>query len=135
MARPRTVNALKRVTVRLPATLVTRLEQEACTSERTVSDVVRAHLSADPQLQLDRAPARRRRPAAASGADPALLRQLASIGGNVNQIARTLNSHVASGQPIDVVRSLATLTLVEQHLYALAIAESSRYRQAEQGAV
>jgi len=45
--------------------------------------------------------------------DPALLRQLAGIGNNLNQIARVVNT---KGQPIDRVQIVAGLAAVERQL-------------------
>ncbi|MDP5132009.1 MAG: MobC family plasmid mobilization relaxosome protein [Paraglaciecola sp.] len=49
--------------------------------------------------------------------DPDLLRQLAAIGNNVNQLAKQVNSgQLGTGQ---VVQILASLDAIEQQLYAL----------------
>ena len=49
--------------------------------------------------------------------NPALLRQLASIGGNVNQIARDLNSRARAEATVDVEAKFAELRRIEQHLH------------------
>lgn len=48
--------------------------------------------------------------------DPALLRQLAAIGNNVNQIARWANAHPA---PIDAVSVLSALSALTRELEAV----------------
>ena len=48
--------------------------------------------------------------------DPALLRQLAGIGNNINQIARVVNR---DGDPIDRAQVLAQLAGIERELVAL----------------
>jgi len=53
--------------------------------------------------------------------DPVLLRQLAGIGNNLNQIARVVNT---KGQPIDRVQIVAGLAAVERQLQVLRQAYS-----------
>lgn len=48
--------------------------------------------------------------------DPALLRQLAGLGNNLNQIARKVN---AKGEPLDRVQILAALSAVEREIAEL----------------
>ena len=49
--------------------------------------------------------------------DPALLRQLAGLGNNLNQIARCLNERM----PIDTVEIVTVLTAIERELCRLRI--------------
>lgn len=53
--------------------------------------------------------------------DPALLRQLAGIGNNLNQIARSVNSKYS---PIESVEVIARLTAIERALNAIREGES-----------
>ena len=49
--------------------------------------------------------------------DPALLRQIAAIGNNVNQIARVVNT--AKHDPIAVINAIAQLSSIESTLNAI----------------
>lgn len=63
---------------------------------------------------------RKRRPV--PKADPALLRQLAAIGSNVNQIARWCNSQ----QPIDAVEVSAALIALNREIEGLRVANQDQ---------
>lgn len=52
-------------------------------------------------------------------ADPELLRQLAKIGGNMNQIAKAVNIKQASGEKINSLRVLAELATIREKLQHL----------------
>ena len=58
-----------------------------------------------------------RKPRTALAVDPALLRQLASIGNNINQIARRVNS--GEWMALDRLHVVAALTAIERGLIAL----------------
>ena len=58
-----------------------------------------------------------RKPRTALAVDPALLRQLASIGNNINQIARRVNS--GEWAALDRLHVVAALTAIERGLIAL----------------
>lgn len=117
---------MQRLTVRLPKSQVDKLSQAARNLERTISDVVRAHLSADPMLQLERVPGARKRPPSVIPADPALIRQLASIGSNINQLARAVNALLLAERPSAAIVHLAQLRSIEQHLADLKQLELQR---------
>ena len=57
--------------------------------------------------------------------DPALLRQLAGIGNNINQIARAI--HLSQWKDIDQVKALAHLVSIKQEISRLRI-EATRDR-------
>jgi len=119
MARRPSTDPLIPVPVRLPASLAAHLRALADAGGCTVSDALRAHLSLDAAKPLGKPRPRRREPkrlGAVSGADPALMRALASIGNNLNQIARATNGAALAGTPIDVVRILASLKAIEQEI-------------------
>ena len=61
--------------------------------------------------------ARSRKPRTVPAVDPALLRQLASIGNNLNQIARRVNS--GEWAALDRLHVVAALTAIERGLIAL----------------
>lgn len=48
--------------------------------------------------------------------DPALLRQLAGIGNNLNQIARVINQKAKTDTPLDRIAVIAALASIEQEL-------------------
>lgn len=52
--------------------------------------------------------------------DPALLRQLAGIGNNLNQIARTINQQARANTAIDRISIIAALSGIELELQRLA---------------
>lgn len=52
--------------------------------------------------------------------DPALLRQLAGIGNNLNQIARTMNQQARANTAIDRISIIAALSGIELELKRLA---------------
>lgn len=62
-----------------------------------------------------------------SGVDPALMRQLAGIGSNLNQIARAVNRQALQSQTIQVIEVLAVLLVIERQISALCNATSSRF--------
>lgn len=127
--RPRKTNALESLAIRLPPALVRQLEAEAAAVGGTVSDALRTRLAAEPVRELQRPRPRQREDkplAPVSGADAVLLRQLASIGGLANQLARRVNSKCAAGTTFDVLETLATLQQIQRHLHELARAEAAR---------
>lgn len=67
---------------------------------------------------LDASPVKR---SSALPVDPALLRQLAGLGNNINQIARGINSHL----PVDALQIMTVLTAIERELCRLRIEGSS----------
>ena len=62
--------------------------------------------------------AKRRRPV--PKADPALLRELGRIGGNLNQVARWLNTTSVACKDVDALVVAARLVAIERSLSALA---------------
>lgn len=118
MGRPTTENPLLPVTVRLPKSMCEQLRAEAETKSASLSDIVRSHIEAQevkplgnprPQKRLKRLPP-------PSGADPQLLRQLAAIGNNLNQIAMVVNRGDAGFTKTEL---LLALCHVEQALSSL----------------
>ena len=107
MSRPTADDPLVPVPVRLPASLKARLKAEAAADGRTsISDVLRSYISLEAVKPLGTSAPRRRIPkllSSVSGHDPALLREIASLGGNLNQIARRINGQALAGDPIDAL--------------------------------
>lgn len=86
-----------------------------------MSDVLRAHLTAEEAKPLGKqTPRKRGRLARVSGADPALLRQLSGMASNLNQIARAANISNKTAQPLDMIALLTTLKSIEQGLEKLS---------------
>lgn len=110
-----------RVTLRLPADTANQWRQQAKTADLTISDWVRRRV--DGGRAVPAAKPRRQRRLRTLTADPELLRQLAAIGSNVNQIARVLNS--VGLTPGDHAQLLAELAAIQRELHRLA--ELPRY--------
>jgi hypothetical protein len=109
--------------VRLPKSTVDRLKAQALERDCSVSDVLRAHLTLDAAKPLGKPRPRRREPkelGPVSAADPLLLRQLASLGNNMNQLARAVNAGALAGKPADAVQILIVLRAIEQQLSTIA---------------
>lgn len=53
-------------------------------------------------------------------ADPELLRQLAQLGNNLNQIARKVNRYALQANHIDVIKLFTVMLAIEQHLGQLS---------------
>jgi len=121
MARPNTEDPLIPLPVRLPASTVARMREQAAAGGCSLSDVLRSHLTLAEAKPLGKPRPRRREPklGAISGADPVLLRSLAGIGNNLNQIARAVNAGAVSGTPIESVQILAVLMAMERRILAL----------------
>lgn len=90
--------ATARITVRLPEPMAAEWRLAAGAAGATVSDWVRARVGAAGQVEalvVGRRPPRQREGlgrAVAPAVDPAVVMQLARIGNNLNQIARSLNA-------------------------------------------
>ncbi len=122
MARPSAADPLVLLPCRIPASVVERLQLEADANGSTLSDALRSHLTLDAAKPLGK-PRPRKRDLGSRGvskADPALLRQLAAIGNNCNQIARQINSTAISGQQVDLISALNELRKIQNHLRFLA---------------
>ena len=95
-----------------PATLA-KWRKGASDEGLTLSDWLRAKVDADQQTHI--APARSRRERDPRHlADPALMRQLAALGSNLNQIARAVNECRLVGSPVHLVELLALLRSIEE---------------------
>jgi len=95
------------------------IAREADELGRTKSYVLRARLDLPNSPPLDKPPPRRRvQPTlgSVSRADPELVRQIAAVGSNLNQLARAVNSKAIAGIPAESVMVLARLLSVERQL-------------------
>ncbi len=105
-----------KISARLPASLASSLLAEADNLNLTLSDVLRLKLSdADRSIIVTERKVQKVR-REYTQADPDLLRQIAIIGNNLNQIARTLNKAKLTGTPVDLIKNIAVLTAIEQEL-------------------
>lgn len=106
--------------VRIPESLSIRIRREAAESGRSLGDHVRARMSYDEAKPLGkRSPRKREKLAEVSAADPALLRQLGSIGNNINQLARAVNSDLLGGTPVQNAQVMMILRAIELKLNRL----------------
>ena len=107
---------IAKISARLPASLASSLLAEADNLNLTLSDVLRLKLSdADRSIVVTERKVQKVR-REYTPADPDLLRQIAIIGNNLNQIARTLNKAKLTGTPVDLIQNLSVLTAIEQEL-------------------
>ena len=105
-----------KISARLPAALASSLLAEAEDLNLTLSEVLRLKLSdADRSIVVTERKVQKVR-REYTPADPDLLRQIAIIGNNLNQIARTLNKAKLTGTPVDLIQNLSVLTVIEQEL-------------------
>ena len=105
-----------KISARLPASLASSLAAEAADLHLSLSDVLRLKLSdADRSIVVTERKVQKVRREYTS-VDPDLLRQIAIIGNNLNQIARTLNKAKLTGTPVDLIQNLSVLTAIEQEL-------------------
>jgi hypothetical protein len=95
---------------RLPEPVVDEIKKEAEAEGVTVSDVLRARV-ADEQVKPLNQPRRRRRETLEAGpkTDPALIRELARIGNNLNQLARHANQHKSAVEAVEICSILYSI--------------------------
>lgn len=119
MPRPPADDPLIPLPVRLPESTVERLRAQALAAGCTVSDVLRSHLTLAEAKPLAKPRPRRRenkKLGAVSGADPELLREIASVGNNMNQLARSVNHGLLVGTQMECIEILAILRSIEQEM-------------------
>lgn len=115
----------QRVTLRLPEATAAEWRRYAEAADQSLSDWVRRRV--DGGHAVPAAKPRRQRRLRTLTADPELLRQLAAIGSNLNQIARVLNAVGLS--PSDHLQWLAEMASIQRELHRLA--ELPRYDPAD----
>ena len=89
----------------------------------TLSDVLRAHLTLAAEKPLGQPIPRRRPPrklGSVSRSDPELLREVAAISGNLNQIARAVNTGAVAGTAVQAIELLVLLLSIERQIGVLA---------------
>ena len=120
------------LSVRIPKSLLDSMK--ACAQEIgvTLADQLRSRLSFDAVKPLG-VPVKRhqvtRQLKRTHCADPALLRQLAAIGCNLNQIARKVNAQAVADNLLEVIEVLARLRSIECN-FAVLIASNSASKNA-----
>ncbi|MDN6337074.1 MAG: plasmid mobilization relaxosome protein MobC [Halomonas sp.] len=117
----------QRITLRLPKDTATSWRQRADAADQSLSDWLRSAVDGESARQTGQR--RNQRRLRTLTADPELLRQLAALGSNVNQIARVLNSIGMS--PSDHAHLLAELAAIQGELHRLA--ELPRYDKDDEG--
>lgn len=110
------------VALRLPQSQVVSAKAEADATGHTLSDIIRSRIASAAVQPLGKPRPRKRPPPsieAVSQRDPELVRQVAVIGNNLNQIARAANTAVVTGTPIEVIKLLVELAAIERKLGSL----------------
>lgn len=123
MPAPHADDPLVPVPLRLPKSLVDAARAEAAAAGCTLSDAVRSRISSSAVQPLGKPRPARRLPQSSATAiqrDPAMVRQIAAIGSNLNQIARAVNSAAVAGTPLQAITVIARLFVIERELAALA---------------
>ena len=117
MPARRVSDPLIRLNLRVSQSLRDRLVAQADEAGVTLSDLFRSHLSIDAVKPLG-VPVKRRRAVQhldrARSADPALLRNLAAIGSNLNQVARAVNTGAVAGDLVHAIELLVVLRAIER---------------------
>lgn len=119
MPRPNAKDPLIPLPVRLPTSTVERLRAEAERLGCSVSDALRAHLTLEDAKPIGKPTPRKRtskKLGAVSEIDPTLAREIASIGNNINQIARVINQGLLNGSTIDSIKLLVVLQAIDQRI-------------------
>ena len=103
------------VSVRIDQATAEVWRQQATSAGLSVSDWIRGAVDAGQQTHI---PTPRKRPSrpprdTSNHADPALMRQLAALGSNLNQVARALNECRSKGDRMPVLEALAYLRSIE----------------------
>ncbi len=110
------------VPIRLPRSVLFAMKAEANERGVSLSDIVRSRIADDKVKPLGN-PTPRKRPRAApslaSSGDPDLLRHLAAIGSNLNQVARAVHQGALNATPIEVLQVLGRLHVIEHEVRAL----------------
>lgn len=117
---PNRVRRDKELTIRLTDDELQRLRAVAARLGLPMADLVRLCLfvvgadvrAGDLLPRRERLDVRR--------ADPVLLREVARMGNNLNQIARAANRQLLAGQSLDLISLLTTMAEIERHLGALS---------------
>ncbi len=122
MPAKKSSDPLRLVSLRLPQSALQRLES-GLPDGVTLSDALRSRLDLDGVVPLENPKPRKRQSAIEGGvsrADPMLIRQLAALGSNLNQIARAVNKQVAGGTEVPCIKLLAAMARIDKQLIVIA---------------
>ena len=117
------------LSVRIPKSLRDVLNEQAIKAGVTLADQFRSHLSLTAIKPLG-VPVKRRRLSQpldldhARCADPALLRSLAAIGSNLNQVARAVNTGAIAVNRMQAIELLVVLRAMERE-FAVLVASNT----------
>jgi len=111
-------NLSARLTFRLPETVAEDWRRQADRAGLSLSDFVRAAVDTHQATGIA-PPGRRRASRSSTPADPALVRQIAWIGNNLNQVARWANRNNGSSTAAEVVQVLVHLSAMSRALDVL----------------
>lgn len=129
MPARRVNDPLVSLSLRIPQSLRDRLNAQAVNAGVTLADQFRSHLSLAEIKPLG-VPVKRRRLTQpleldhTRCADPALLRSLAAIGSNLNQVARAVNTGAIAGDRMQAIELLVVLRAMERE-FAVLVASSA----------
>lgn len=99
------------ISLRIDPAAAADWRRRATAAGLSMSDWIRAAVDAGQQTNI--APPRRRQRDTRNDADPALMRHLAQIGNNLNQLARALNECRVAGSTVQLVEALTLLRSIE----------------------
>jgi len=127
MPRKPSPNPLVTLSLKVTPSFRQTLEAEAESCGDNLSDLMRRRLASSEAPPLGR-PRRRKLSelGPVSKADPELRRQVARIGANVNQLARSANAGALAGSPIEAIFVLERLLVIERCLRELISASEGR---------
>jgi hypothetical protein len=129
MPAHRVNDPLVSLSVRIAQSLRDRLNAQAIKAGVTLADQFCSHLTLAEVKPLG-VPVKRRRLTQpldidhARCADPALLRSLAAIGSNLNQVARAVNTGAIAGDRMQAIELLVVLRAMERE-FAVLVASSA----------
>lgn len=122
MPAKKSPDPLKLVSLRVPRSALETLES-GLPDGMTLSDGLRSRLNLDGVVPLENPKPRKRLTAIEGGvsrADPMLIRQLAALGSNLNQIARAVNKQVAGGTEVPCIKLLVAMASIDKQLMVIA---------------
>lgn len=128
MPAHRVNDPLVSLSLRIPQSLRDQLKTQAIEAGVTLADQLRARLAFDAIKPLG-VPVKRHRAVQlldrGRSADPALLRHIAAIGSNLNQVARAVNAGALVGNPMQAIEVLVLLRAIEREFVVL-VASNNR---------
>ena len=110
MGRNNSDDPLVSISLRLPNSIVQAIKEKARETRRTQSDIIRSRIENEAVKPLGK-PRPRKRPVKAGiiKADPELIRGIALLGNNLNQIARWCNTYKKETEAVEVLFLLLSI--------------------------